>query len=106
LNQCSREEVTELVRFFQNNTQTEEFPGVEQVLPLLKEQPEMSEESSKRIFQEILQRGEAHRKNRRKTRKFPWRAAAAVLILGLLITGFYQQNILQPASEKFLVPGE
>ncbi|HEX9826742.1 MAG TPA: FecR family protein, partial [Flavobacteriaceae bacterium] len=92
--ECTKEEVQQIVSYFQNSKDFSEFPTIEAIYHLLEEFPEMDEASANRISKSIL----------KATRKVPatpikkkpqfWRyAAAAILIIALASTYFLRDTI-------------
>ena len=54
LNQCSKEEVDEVVQYIQGLTESTGLPTVEEVLAILDEKPMMNERDAIRIREKIL----------------------------------------------------
>lgn len=104
LNQCTTEEIEEVILFFQDKDSISDFPKVDQVLPLIDQEGEpMPENSTKRIYQEILKTKKEQERSRRRKKNIPWGAVAAVLVVGLILAGLYFQNL---TSGAVLIPAE
>jgi hypothetical protein len=95
LNQCTIEEVNEVVAYYKNNKLTDDFPTVEDIKELLTEAPMANSEGADRIFSGIMAAAKEI-ETPVPVRKLHWKRyiAAAACFLILLTGGwFYQYNI-------------
>lgn len=97
LNQCSEDEIKEVVEYFRNRTDSTGFLSVEEVMGMIDDIPSMDEASSDRIYQEIM---EASKHKARKSqiklgRPVFWRYAAAIAVICVIAGGYFvRQNWL------------
>lgn len=106
LNQCNEGEAKEVVDFFQQKYSSEDIPGVEEVLAILEDYPEMRKEKAPEIYKRIIEIKKVKEKeNRRRDRSY-WKYAVAAVFLGILLTTYFTRKLLinpnsfeSPASE-------
>ena len=124
LNQCSPEEIEELVRYFKKGRITDEFPQTEEVLGMLEKIPEMNDNDAQRIYDQIIRKAKAQEKPHKKTYFYKYAAVAAMLLMVFGGTYFYNSTntsldnsgtvsavpenaiILETAADKKLVLSE
>ncbi|WP_417359489.1 FecR family protein [Galbibacter sp.] len=124
LNQCSPEEIEELVRYFKKGRITDEFPQTEEVLGMLEKLPEMSDNDAQRIYDQIIRKAKSQEKPHKKTYFYKYAAVAAMLLMVFGGTYFYNSTnislnnsgtvsavpenaiILETAADKKLVLSE
>lgn len=106
LNQCTPEEINEVIAYYKKNQLTDDFPTVEDVQNLLDEMPKMEAQKADAIFNNILTASkEEESVIEMPTRKSNYRkyisiAASIVVLLG--IGFFYKQNMAdKPVEQKF-----
>ncbi|MES2238739.1 MAG: FecR family protein [Bacteroidota bacterium] len=93
LNQCSKEEVDEVVLYIQGLTESTGLPTVEEVLAILDEKPRMDELDAIRIRNEILAFPQKEQQPSLK-RKFPFmKYAAAAIFIGVLTTAYFFKDV-------------
>lgn len=102
LNQCTAEEIEQVIAYCRNNNLTEDFPTVEDVQKLLNEMPKMEAQKADSIFNNILAAAkeetviELHPK---KSNRSKYISIAASLLI-LLAVGFaYKQVFLNKPAE-------
>lgn len=106
LNQCTPEEINEVIAYYKKNQLTDDFPTVEDVQNLLDEMPKMDKQKADAIFNNILATSKEEESviempsRKSKYRKYISIAASIVVLLG--IGFFYKQNMTdKPVEEKF-----
>ncbi|KOP38738.1 FecR family protein [Flavobacterium sp. WLB] len=106
LNQCTPEEINEVVAYYKKNQLTEDFPTVEDIQNLLGEMPKMDKQTADDIFMNILSASKEEEsvieipQRRSNFRKYISIAASVIILLG--IGFFYKQNLSdKPAEPKF-----
>lgn len=80
LNQCSKEEMDQVVQYVQDLTESTGLPTVEEVLAILDEKPMMAEEDAIRIQDSILAMLQKQKKKTKRKFHFVKYAAAAILV--------------------------
>lgn len=91
LNQCSEEEIKEIIAYFRGRSHSRDFPSVEEVVEMIGDIPAMDEESADRIFQRIISVSNQQRMEEPKhlfRSPFFWRYAAAIAVLVTLLAGY------------------
>ena len=105
LNQCTVEEVNEVVEYYRNNKLTSDFPEVEDIKSLLDEMPVMDEATADRIFSNILIKAKETEVIDIVSEKNPFRKylgiAASILVL-LTIGLSYQQGFFNSKEAPVL----
>ncbi|KDN54446.1 FecR family protein [Flavobacterium seoulense] len=116
LNQCSKEEVDQVVQYIQELTDSSGIPSVEEVLVILDKKPVLNELDVIRIQNKILATSQESKSTFRIKSYFIKYAAAAVLV-GALTTAYFlkdvnsdkpiptapvvvKENVLEPGSNK------
>lgn len=89
LNQCSKEEVDEVVQYIQGLTESSEFPTVEDVLAILDEKPMMTELDASRIRNKILAVPQKEQQISLKRKFYFMKYAAAAIFVGVLTTAYF-----------------
>jgi transmembrane sensor len=89
LNQCSKEEVDEVVQYIQGLTDSNEFPTVEEVLAILDEKPMMNELDAIRIRDKILAMPQREESIPLKKKSYFIKYAAAAIFVGVLSTAYF-----------------
>lgn len=94
-NECSPEEIKEVIRFFQKNQSFSEFPESDEILDWIEVKQELSEKNSERIFDNIL--SIAKEKDYKPPRSFyrrmgVWKYVAAAVFVGVLCLNFFFEN--------------
>tara|TARA_B100000809_G_scaffold258787_1_gene302595 strand:- start:5395 stop:6564 length:1170 start_codon:yes stop_codon:yes gene_type:complete len=112
LNQCSKKEVDEVVRYIQGIKESSQLPSVEDVLELLDEKPILNEVVANRIEQTILQEVQKDKITSLKKKLQFWKYAAAAIFIGLITTTYvFRDNIsntpleVVPTIVNTIVPG-
>ena len=80
LNQCSKEEMDQVVQYVQDLTESTGLPTVEEVLAILDEKPVIAEEDAIRIQDSILATPQKQKKKTKRKFHFVKYAAAAILV--------------------------
>ena len=97
LNQCTPEEINEVIAYYKKNKLTDDFPSVEDIQNLLGEMPKMSQQTADDIFMNILTSSKENETvidiapKKSNFRKYIAIAASVVVLLGAGF--FYKQNI-------------
>lgn len=106
LNQCTPEEINEVIVYYKKNQLTDDFPTVEDVQNLLDEMPKMDKQKADTIFNNILATSKEKESviempaRKSNYRKYISIAASIVVLLG--IGFFYKQNMTdKPVEQKF-----
>jgi len=106
LNQCTPEEINEVIAYYKKNQLTDDFPTVEDVQNLLDEMPKMDKQKADAIFNSILTASKEEESviempaRKSHYRKYISIAASIVVLLG--IGFFYKQNMTdKPVEQKF-----
>ncbi len=106
LNQCTPEEINEVIAYYKKNQLTDDFPTVEDVQNLLNEMPKMDKQKADVIFNNILATSKEKESviempsRKSNYRKYISIAASIVVLLG--IGFFYKQNMAdKPVEQKF-----
>ncbi|MFA9186847.1 FecR family protein [Flavobacterium magnesitis] len=94
LNQCSKEEVDEVVQYIQGLTNSSEFPSVEDVLAILDEKPMMNELDAIRIQNKILATPQKEESIFFKKKSYFIKYAAAAVFVGVLSTAYFFKDVL------------
>lgn len=90
LNQCSKEEVDEVVQYIQGLTNSDGLPTVEEVLAILDEKPMMNELDAIRIRNKILAAiPQKQQKISLKRKSYFIKYAAAAIFAGVLTTTYF-----------------
>ncbi|MBZ4035964.1 DUF4974 domain-containing protein [Flavobacterium sp. 17A] len=104
LNQCTPEEINEVIAYYKKNQLTDDFPTVEDVQNLLDEMPKMDPQKADSIFDAILSTAKEQetvielQPKKSNYRKYISIAASIVVLLG--IGFFYKQNMTDKAVEQ------
>ncbi|MBF4515141.1 FecR family protein [Flavobacterium sp. ANB] len=104
LNQCTPEEINEVIAYYKKNKLTEDFPSVEDVQNLLVEMPKMNQQTANDIFLNILSASKENETvieiapKKSNFRKYISIAASVVILLGIGL--FYKQNSLNKTAEQ------
>ncbi|SHF98728.1 FecR family protein [Flavobacterium defluvii] len=104
LNQCTPEEVNEVVAYYKKNQLTDDFPTVEDIQNLLGEMPKMDKQTADDIFMNILSASKEEEtiielpERRSNFRKYISIAASVVVLLG--IGFFYKQHVSNKVVEQ------
>lgn len=93
LNQCSKEEIDQVVLYVQDLTESTGLPTVEEVLAILDEKPMMAEEDATRIQDSILATPQKQKKKTKRKFHFVKYAAAAILVGFLVTTYFFKDAV-------------
>jgi len=103
LNQCSKQEVDEVVRYIQGIKESSELPSVEGVLELLDEEIILNEAVANRIEHSILKKVQNNKKTTLK-KKSSWKYAVAAVFIGFITTSyiFRTNNILNTPQDDTL----
>lgn len=116
LNQCSKEEVDQVVQYIQELTDSSGIPSVEEVLVILDKKPVLNELDAIRIQNKILTTSQESKSTFRIKSYFTKYAVAAVFV-GALTTAYFlkdtnsdkpipaapvavKENVLEPGSNK------
>ena len=102
LDQCSPEEIDELVRYFKEGRITEEFPQTEEVLGMLENMPEMNEDDAQRIYDQIILKAKSQEKSNKKNHFYKYAAVAAILLMVFGGTYFYNSTNTSLNSSKIV----
>lgn len=89
LNQCSKEEVDEVVQYIQGLTESTGLPTVEEVLAILDEKPMMNERDAIRIREKILAMSQKEESIPLKKKSYFIKYAAAAIFVGVLSTAYF-----------------
>lgn len=92
LNQCSQEEVDEVVQYIQGLTDSSGLPTVEEVLEILDEKPVMNELDAIRIKEKILAIPQKKESIFLKRKSYYMKYAAAAIFVGVLSTAYFFKN--------------
>lgn len=98
LNQCSEDEIDELVRYFKNGQISDAFPQTEEVLGMLENMPEMDKGGAQRIYDQIINSAKAQEKVNRRNHFYTYAAVAAMLLL--VFGGTYFYNSINPSMSS------
>ena len=103
LNQCSKQEVDEVVRYIQGIKESSELPSVEDVLELLDEEIILNEAVANRIEYSILKKVQNNKKTTLK-KKSSWKYAVAAVFIGFITISyiFRTNNILNTPQDDTL----
>ncbi|GEC72570.1 FecR family protein [Flavobacterium flevense] len=93
LNQCSKEEIDQVVQYVQDLTESTGLPTVEEVLAILDEKPVMAQEDAIRIQDSILATPQKQKKTIKRKFHFVKYAAAAILV-GLFGTTYLLKDAI------------
>jgi len=106
LNQCTPEEINEVIAYYKKNQLTDDFPTVEDVQNLLDKMPKMDKQKADAIFNNILATSKEEESviempaRKSNYRKYISIAASILVLLG--IGFFYKQNMAdKPVEQKF-----
>lgn len=103
-NECTQEELQELISYFKNAEFSEDLPGVEEVLDQLDEVPELSPSADSRMYDQILA-AKIEKKKSSFKEEYGLLSLAAVFI-GLLFLSYFYKDLVSPASEIYSRPPE
>ncbi|MGB5820369.1 MAG: FecR domain-containing protein [Saonia sp.] len=105
-NECSEEEIKEVVHYFRTAKSPRDFLTVEQVSQLLDEPPSMEKEKADELYRNITSLIRKTEKRRFSKKMWKYTAVAAVFI-GLLTTVyFHRQDFFSGAANEVLVPAD
>ena len=112
LNQCSKEEVDEVVTYIQGIKESSQLPSVEDVLELLDEKPILNEVVANRTEHSIIKEVQKDKITSLKKKIQFWKYAAAAIFIGLISTTYvFRNNItntpleVTPTIVNAIVPG-
>ena len=112
LNQCSKEEVDEVVTYIQGIKESSQLPSVEDVLELLDEKPILNEVVANRTEHSIIKEVQKDKITSLKKKLQFWKYAAAAIFIGLISTTYvFRNNItntpleVTPTIVNAIVPG-
>ena len=112
LNQCSKEEVDEVVTYIQGIKESSQLPSVEDVLELLDEKPILNEVVANRTEHSIIKEVQKDKITSLKKKVQFWKYAAAAIFIGLISTTYvFRNNItntpleVTPTIVNAIVPG-
>ena len=88
LNQCSKKEVDQVVRYIQGIKESSQLPSVEEVLELLDEKPILNEVVANRIEHSIIKEVQKDKITSLKKKLQFWKYAAAAIFIGLITTTY------------------
>ncbi|GEL09825.1 FecR family protein [Flavobacterium glycines] len=94
LNQCSKQEVDEVLEYIQGLTEATELPTVEEVLEILEEKPILNELSAIRIRNKILTTSQQEQNKPLKSKFHFIRFAAAAVFIGVLTTAYFFKDVI------------
>ena len=96
LNQCTKTEVKEVIKYFQKITNSDQLPTVEEVLDLLDKNPVLEEVEANNIHNTILEIA-SREKNTVTRKKFRiWKYAVAAAVIGIVSTTlFFKEDIFK-----------
>ena len=94
LNQCSKEEVDEVVQYIQGLTESSGLPTVEEVLAILDEKPMMNELDAIRIRSKILAIPQKEESISLKRKSYFMKYAAAAIFVGVLSTAYFFKDAI------------
>jgi hypothetical protein len=94
LNQCSEQEVDEVVLYIQELTESSGLPTVEEVLAILDERPMLTESDAIRIQNKILAISQEEQKTPVKRKSYFMKYAAAAVFIGVLTTAYFFKDVL------------
>lgn len=94
LNQCSKQEVDEVLEYIQGLTEATELPTVEEVLEILEEKPILNELSAIRIRNKILTISQQEQNKPLKSKFHFIRFAAAAVFIGVLTTAYFFKDVI------------
>lgn len=94
LNQCSKQEVDEVLEYIQGLTEATELPTVEEVLEILEEKPILNELSAIRIRNKILTTSQQEQNKPLKSKFHFIRFAAAAVFIGVLTTSYFFKDVI------------
>tara|TARA_B110000091_G_C13820610_1_gene480586 strand:- start:5867 stop:7036 length:1170 start_codon:yes stop_codon:yes gene_type:complete len=100
LNQCSKQEVDEVVAYIQGIKESSQLPSVEEVLELLDEKPILNEVVANRIENSIIKEVQKDKITSLKKKVQFCKYAAAAIFIGLISTTYvFRNNILNTPLE-------
>ena len=100
LNQCSKQEVDEVVAYIQGIKESSQLPSVEEVLELLDEKPILNEVVANRIENSIIKEVQKDKIISLKKKVQFCKYAAAAIFIGLISTTYvFRNNILNTPLE-------
>lgn len=102
-NECTEEEIQELISHLKETDAATELPSVEEVLEELDEVPRMSSSADDRMYNSIVK---AKKKARRRgtNRKTLRRLSLAAVFIGILALGYFSQEMLLPSEPAYVEP--
>lgn len=104
LNQCTPEEINEVIAYYKKNQLTDDFPTVEDIQNLLGEMPKMSQQTADDIFLNILSTAKENETTisiapkKSNFRKYISIAASVVVLLGIGLA--YQKGAFKTKTEQ------
>ena len=113
LNQCSKTEVDQVVRYYQGIKESSQLPSVEEVLDLLDEKPILNEVVANRIEHSIIKEVQKDKITSLKKKLQFWKYAVAAIFIGLITTTYvFKSNTsntpleVTPRIVNTIVPGK
>lgn len=104
LNQCTPEEINEVIAYYKKNQLTDDFPTVEDIQNLLGKMPKMSQQTADDIFLNILSTAKENETTisiapkKSNFRKYISIAASVVVLLGIGLA--YQKGAFKTKTEQ------
>lgn len=92
-NQCTEEELQELISYFQKADSASDLPELEEVLQELDQIPKMSQEADRRMYERIV-KAKMENKRQRKRRSTYRSLSMAAVFAGILLLGYFAQDML------------
>jgi ferric-dicitrate binding protein FerR (iron transport regulator) len=99
LGQCTEAETEQVIAYCKANDLTDDFPTVEEVKALLREEPVVAADAAERMFTRIMEKAE-EREERKKRRKIGWYryAGVAASVAILLTVGWLYMSQNEPVG--------
>ncbi|WP_422080762.1 FecR family protein [Ulvibacterium sp.] len=102
--ECTHEEIEEVLAYVKSNKGIEGMPSFEDVLSLMNEVPEMEYGKAQSIFSTILKQGKRRSRTGIGKRTIRY-ASVAALFIGVLSLGyFYERGTFDTSPENILIP--
>ncbi len=86
--ECTKEEIQQIVTYFRNSENLDDFPTIEAVSKLLDAYPDMDEVTANRIYSDIVKSSSPNK----KVWSYKKMAAVAAIFIGVLASGYLFQN--------------
>lgn len=109
LNQCDQNEIEQVIKYYQDNTLTDDFPTVEAVKLMIDEIPDMKSGVADQIFASILSESKSVKVISIEPKRISWKKYTAIAASVIILIGagfFFKSEILNTEKTVILTGNE